>query len=97
MCHVMQLFVLLVLGWLLADKLDTAVLALQTGDEMMVIAKGWEIVSTLWMLPVMGFVFAMFLVMLFNRLTGGKNVGCCGTQGCEMPENAENELKIPEK
>lgn len=97
MCHVMQLFVLLVLGWLLADKLDATVLALQTGDELMVIAKGWEIVSTLWMLPVMGFVFAMSVVMLFNRVTGGKNVGCCGAQSCEVPETRSKILETPEK
>ncbi len=93
MCHAMQILVLLVLGWLLADQLDHAALALQTGDELMVIAKGWEIVSTLWMLPLMGFVLAMFVVMLFNRVTGGKNAGCCGAQGCQAPEKGQ---KTPE-
>jgi phosphate/sulfate permease len=88
MCHFIQLLVLFVLGILLADQLDTAVLALQTNDKLMVIASGWEIVTTLWMLPLMGFVLAMFLVMLFNRITGA-NSACCSSEACNTAPKGE--------
>ena len=97
MCYAILLLVLLALGWLLADQLDTVVLAVQAGNEIMVIAKGWEIVSTLWMLPVIGFVLALFVVMVFNRIAGSRGAGCCGAQGCEVPETPEKSTQPPEK
>ncbi len=87
MCQAMQLFVLLVLGVLLANKLDHAAFAIQTGSEVMVIAQGMEILTELWMLPLMGFVFAMFLVGLFNKLTGKSS--CCSGAACEVSNTHE--------